>query len=82
MSVQQKISPAPKAPPREPDLLDALSALQKDWDSFGSEPPTSEAILAARKLIAEASRDCMLPHFVGPISGGGVQIEWRGHTAK
>jgi hypothetical protein len=71
--------------PEEPDLrsalqqLETISALQKDWDSYGSDPPTPEAILAARQLIADAYRNSKLvPYFVAPISGGGVQLEWRG----
>jgi hypothetical protein len=77
LSIHPKSIPATETLPGNADQLDALSDLQKDWDSFGSEPPTPEAISAARKLI-DANRESILPHFVGPISGGGVQIEWRG----
>jgi hypothetical protein len=73
----------------QPDLLSALqqleaiSILPKDWDSYGSEPPTPQAILAARTLIAHAHRQSTsVPYFVAPISGGGVQIEWRGRHSE
>lgn len=69
----------------QPDLqsalqqLEAISTLRKDWDSYGSEPPTRDAIFAARNLIASAYRRfSSVPYFVAPVSGGGVQIEWRG----
>jgi hypothetical protein len=59
--------------------LEAISELQKDWDSYGSDPPTPDAIFAVRTLIAAADRRFRsVPYFIGPVSGGGVQIEWRG----
>ena len=66
-------------------LLDELGRLEPDWDTYGSEPPTKEAIAAARHLIEEVQRGfkgteagLSLPFAVVPLSGGGVQIEWRG----
>jgi hypothetical protein len=68
-------------------LLAELGRLEPDWDTYGSEPPTKEAIAAARHLIEEVQRGLQgteaglsLPFAVVPLSGGGVQIEWRGEN--
>lgn len=49
--------------------LSHLRELQHDWDSYGSIPPTEEAIVLAERIINEQPT-------VVPRSGGGVQIEW------
>src|SRR5262249_40177268 len=68
--------------------LDELETLESDWDSFGSEPPSIFALLVARHLvsnIASTLRDTAdtdaVPFFIGPLSGGGLQVEWRGSVA-
>jgi len=58
--------------------LESVANLADDWDSYGSRAPDSNAIFAARKLIVDAQRQSnLIPYFVGPVSGGGVQIEWH-----
>src|SRR5260370_27103929 len=64
--------------------LDEISALERNWDSYGSEPPTVDAIAKARTLITSVYRTLRatagqnaIPFAVVPVSGGGVQIEWR-----
>jgi hypothetical protein len=60
-----------------------LERLKLDWDSYGSEPPTQWALAAARTLILEVSENSKylrVPFAIMPLSGGGVQIEWRGAT--
>jgi hypothetical protein len=61
--------------------LEAISVLQKDWDSYGSEAPTEAAIFAARKFIAELNRiQKEAPFFITAIPNGGLQMEWQGST--
>ena len=68
--------------------LVTIEALGPDWDSYGSEPPHHMAVARAHKLIWElymwslGARDCpVVPYSVVPLSGGGVQVEWRGRDA-
>ena len=67
--------------------LDRIAGLRADWDSYGSTPPTSVAVETARRLINTVYRDSLLsarnpslPFSVAPLSGGGIQLEWRGET--
>jgi hypothetical protein len=62
--------------------LEAISTLQKDWDSYGGEAPVETAIFAARKLLAYLNRvQKAAPFFVAPIPDGGVQMEWQGRVS-
>jgi hypothetical protein len=65
--------------------LDALSRLERDWDSYGGLPLTETALSRADavmrkavKLFGEALGDRAAPYTVMPIADGGVSIEWRG----
>jgi hypothetical protein len=67
--------------------LDELAQLQSDWDSFGSDPPSETAVMTSKGLIVTVAAalqrvDQPLPFFIGPISGGGVQVEWRGPSGS
>jgi hypothetical protein len=64
--------------------LRGLETLDSNWDSYGSVPPNPRALAAARSLIQKVyqisaySGATVVPYSVLPLSGGGVQIEWRG----
>jgi hypothetical protein len=67
--------------------LDRIAGLGADWDSYGSTPPGIEALKTARRLIGTvyegallSARNPALPYCVAPLSGGGVQLEWRGEN--
>jgi len=67
--------------------LERVARVGADWDSYGSAPPSGEAIEAARRLIRTvygeallSARNPSLPQSVAPLSGGGVQLEWRGEN--
>jgi hypothetical protein len=67
--------------------LERIARLGADWDSYGSAPPSSEAVKAARRVIGTvyqeallSARNPALPYSVAPLSGGGVQLEWRGEN--
>lgn len=54
-----------------------LGKLQQDWDSYGSSPPSLQVLDVAIDLVRSTPFDDLpRPHIV-PISGGGVQLEWR-----
>lgn len=64
--------------------LDEISSLESNWDSYGSVPAAVEAITKARNLIANVYRTLwptagqnVIPFAIAPLSGGGIQIEWR-----
>lgn len=68
--------------------LERIEALGPDWDSYGSEAPDHMAVARAHRLIWElymwslGARNCpVVPYAVVPLSGGGVQVEWRGRAA-
>ena len=64
-------------------LREALAGLQRladfpeDWDGYGSPALTGEAIGQARQVILELARAGVLSPDIRPVSGGGVQLEWR-----
>jgi hypothetical protein len=48
-------------------MIDGLSELKDDWDSYGGKSPTREALASARK--------CLSSIHVAPMSDGGLQID-------
>jgi hypothetical protein len=66
--------------PKQAEAIRRLGEIVKlplNWDSYGSPPPTRIAIETVVDLLLETD-DRNLPsvHIV-PVSGGGVQLEWR-----
>lgn len=56
-----------------------IEALVHDWDTYGSPPPTDDALRVACFLLDTFDAELMFaptPH-LAPLAGGGVQIEWR-----
>jgi hypothetical protein len=69
------------------DQLKCLKDIKVDWDSYGSEPPSHQAVNVAEALIWNAVGQCYgisgsksVPYSILPLSGGGVQIEWHGNS--
>lgn len=54
-----------------------LLALPRDWDSYGSPPPSEIAVKAAGSLILDIDLDYSVSPRIVPVSGGGVQLEWN-----
>ena len=56
-------------------VLQKLSELDPNWDSYDAEPITEAAIKATKDLllILEIGRK---PDFILPLSDGGIQLEW------
>ena len=57
----------------------ALTSLPRDWDSYGSPPPSQVAINASFDLLDRMPKsvfeDLPIP-FVAPVPGGGIQFDW------
>ena len=56
---------------RDPDWA-GLSALEKDWNTYGSDQPSQEALAAARG----AYLGCVVKPRVVPCVEGGVSLVW------
>ena len=67
-----------------PDVLDEINGLkdlnEPDWDSYGAEPVSREAIAYASKFVQQVwSQLGYRPQAsAGPRPGGGVSLIWRG----
>jgi hypothetical protein len=62
-----------------------IEALGADWDSYGTEATKHAAVATAHRLIWQVYMWSLTtrhipssPYSVVPLSGGGVQVEWRG----
>ena len=67
------------SPQWQKDALIALfhiALLPNDWDSYGSPPPSQQAVNNRERLLRMIEfEDLPAPH-ISPVSGGGIQIEW------
>lgn len=52
--------------------LRELALLSSDWDSYGSVPPTADAIESAQFVLDQLFRN----HHISPVSGGGIQFDF------
>jgi hypothetical protein len=60
--------------------LDEIAHIERNWDSYDSESPTAEAVSLGRELVQRVYKlasDSAVPFSIAPLSGRGVQIEWR-----
>ena len=60
--------------------LDSLSALKDNWDTYGAEAPSAEAVNAAKNLIAALGKKDPKPYRVGPSARGGVAVTFANGT--
>jgi hypothetical protein len=69
-----------------PDAIEALDALkdfdERDWDSYGAEPVSRNALYNARLLVwaarGVAGAGTRFDPVAGPLPDGGVTLLWRG----
>lgn len=68
--------------------LQQIEDLGANWDSYASEAPSHLAVATAHSVIwavymgsVHEGRRPTVPYSVVPLSGGGVQVEWRGDAA-
>src|SRR6266536_191214 len=58
-------------------MLKRLGEFSQGWDSYDSPPIAAPALSAANELILRAAEIRALRPEIQPVSGGGLQIEWR-----
>lgn len=67
----------------QPWLLETLRSIQRvvmlpaNWDSYGSLPPQPDAVEAVFRALDDLKDLPLPPAIVVPVSGGGLQLEWR-----
>lgn len=68
--------------------LAEMATLERDWDSYGADPPSAVAVTTATGFIlhvveqlGELAGERVKPFAVAPFDGG-VQLEWRGSQAE
>jgi hypothetical protein len=54
--------------------LHRISSMEPDWDSYGAEPPSADAIRTSKEILKDLAGDLILPSTIVPSSGGGVSI--------
>lgn len=54
--------------------LDRISRLEGNWDSYGAEPVSREALAASRQILKELAATLILPSAIVPSAGGGTSI--------
>ncbi len=71
------------------DRVAQLAALPPDWDSYGANPPTEQAVARANALLLAVGRayggtygPAVRPYAIAPLDDGGLQLEWRGGTGE
>lgn len=64
--------------------LSQLARLEHDWDSYGADPISAEAMRQAQRflilleeILGDALGEMIRPHSVAPLADGGLQLEWR-----
>lgn len=61
---------------RTVEALARLSVLPENWDTYGSRPVTNLAVEGVLRILGLAvARGLRLP-VLGPVPGGGIQLEW------
>lgn len=65
-----------------------FAELESDWDSYGAETISPQAIIAAKDVLQAVIRQTepiigeqVLSVWIAPLPSGGIMLEWRGPTA-
>jgi hypothetical protein len=54
--------------------LHRISNMEVDWDSYGAEPPSPDAIRASQEILGDLAGALILPSMIVPSAEGGVSI--------
>ncbi len=57
--------------------LGRISTLRQNWDGQGSPAPERVALEVMNRLIKEIDAYDLPTAHIGPVSGGGLGVEWR-----
>jgi hypothetical protein len=67
--------------------LSQVESVRYNWDSYGGEPPSHAAVESAQNLVWTIVNmmfgsvgERAVPFSLAPLSGGGIQAEWRGRN--
>src|SRR5260370_37162972 len=60
--------------------ISEFAQLPQNWDSYGSNPVTPDALRMARKFLSESPLALIPEPSVSPVSGGGLGFHWRVET--
>lgn len=64
------------------ETLTNLARLQDNWDGYGSPPLRPVALKGAIHVLLASDIENPPAPYVGPVTGGGVQMEWRTPTRE
>ncbi len=59
-----------------------LALLSNNWDSYGSPPIRPIALASAIQFLLLTDRENPPSPYIGPVTGGGVQLEWHTSTRE
>jgi hypothetical protein len=51
-----------------------ISKMESNWDTYGADPPSADAIGASRDILRDLAANLILPSTIVPSAGGGVSI--------
>ena len=57
--------------------ISEFSRLPANWDGYGSNPMSKDAIRAALRFLSEAPLQIISEPSVSPVAGGGLGFHWR-----
>jgi|SRR5579862_6889954 len=84
-TAQQQAQAAEQAIHEALSELEELRHLEVDWDSYGGNPPTAQALIAGEVLLKSVqlalgryAGSRLAPEYIAPRADGGIHIEW-GH---
>lgn len=63
--------------PQASSRLEDLAGLPANWDGYGSPPIAPTALDGAEHVLHIAAAKHLPEPYLGPVTGGGVQIEWH-----
>lgn len=59
------------------EKISEYAQLPQNWDSYGSDPISGEAIKTALRFLAEGPMELVPEPSVSPVPGGGLGFHWR-----
>jgi hypothetical protein len=54
--------------------LESMAALRNDWDSYGANPPSADAVQASKSILSKLYEALIRPTTIVPSAEGGVSI--------
>ncbi len=67
---------------RQLNLIKSFSVLEKNWDSYNAEKPSSIAILKAMTFIIQIAKKKLDVFFVAPTADGDILVELKNNDSN